>query len=182
MPTLAPGDVFGDFRIESIAGRGGMGVVYRAVQLDLGRPVALKLIAADRAADPAFRERFQRESRLAALIDHPNVVPVHGAGEAEGQLYLVMRYVEGTDLHRHDVRVVDQRRQPRLALEALAEGRVGGAVGGDQLERDRAPEFELDGPVDDAHAAAPRDRFDAEITEDVTRSERCHAIHCDRAN
>ena len=97
---LAPGDVFGDFRIESIAGRGGMGVVYRAVQLDLGRPVALKLIAADRAADPAFRERFQRESRLAALIDHPNVVPVHGAGEADGQLYLVMRYVPGTDLHR----------------------------------------------------------------------------------
>ena len=97
---LAPGDVFGDFRIEAIAGRGGMGVVYRAVQLDLGRPVALKLIAADRAADPAFRERFQRESRLAALIDHPNVVPVHGAGEADGQLYLVMRYVPGTDLHR----------------------------------------------------------------------------------
>ena len=97
---LAPGDVFGGFRIESIAGRGGMGVVYRAVQLDLGRPVALKLIAADRAADPAFRERFQRESRLAALIDHPNVVPVHGAGEADGQLYLVMRYVPGTDLHR----------------------------------------------------------------------------------
>jgi hypothetical protein len=97
---LAPGDVFGDFRIESVAGRGGMGVVYRAVQLDLGRPVALKLIAADRAADPAFRERFQRESRLAALIDHPNVVPVHGAGEADGQLYLVMRYVPGTDLHR----------------------------------------------------------------------------------
>ena len=91
---------FGGFRIESIAGRGGMGVVYRAVQLDLGRSVALKLIAADRAADPAFRERFQRESRLAALIDHPNVVPVHGAGEADGQLYLVMRYVPGTDLHR----------------------------------------------------------------------------------
>ena len=92
---LAPGDVFGDFRIESVAGRGGMGVVYRAVQLDLGRPVALKLIASDRAADPAFRERFQRESRLAALIDHPNVVPVHGAGEEDGQLYLVMRYVPG---------------------------------------------------------------------------------------
>ena len=100
MPALAPGDVFGRFRIEAVAGRGGMGVVYRAVELDLGRPVALKLIASDRAADPAFRERFQRESRLAALIDHPNVVPVHGAGEEDGQLYLVMRYVEGTDLHR----------------------------------------------------------------------------------
>ncbi len=100
MPALAPGDVFGRFRIEAVAGRGGMGVVYRAVEMDLGRPVALKLIASDRAADPAFRERFQRESRLAALIDHPNVVPVHGAGEEDGQLYLVMRYVPGTDLHR----------------------------------------------------------------------------------
>jgi len=91
--------VFGGYRIEEVAGRGGMGVVYRAVQLDLGRPVALKLIAADRAADPDFRERFQRESRMAAAIDHPNVVPVHGAGEHDGQLYLVMRYVRGTDLH-----------------------------------------------------------------------------------
>jgi Protein kinase domain/Domain of unknown function (DUF4440) len=91
--------VFGGYRIEAVAGRGGMGVVYRAVQLDLGRPVALKLIAADRAADPDFRERFQRESRMAAAIDHPNVVPVHGAGEQDGQLYLVMRFVRGTDLH-----------------------------------------------------------------------------------
>ncbi len=91
--------MFGGYRIEEVAGRGGMGVVYRAVQLDLGRPVALKLIAADRAADPDFRERFQRESRMAAAIDHPNVVPVHGAGEQDGQLYLVMRYVRGTDLH-----------------------------------------------------------------------------------
>ena len=91
--------MFGGYRIEAVAGRGGMGVVYRAVQLDLGRPVALKLIASDRAADPDFRERFQRESRMAAAIDHPNVVPVHGAGEQDGQLYLVMRYVRGTDLH-----------------------------------------------------------------------------------
>ena len=99
MAALSPGDVFGGYRIEAVAGSGGMGVVYRAVQLDLGRPVALKLIAADRAADPDFRERFQRESRMAAAIDHPNVVPVHGAGEEDGQLYLVMRYVRGTDLH-----------------------------------------------------------------------------------
>ena len=99
MAALSPGDVFGGYRIEAVAGRGGMGVVYRAVQLDLGRPVALKLIAADRAADPDFRERFQRESRMAAAIDHPHVVPVHGAGEHDGQLYLVMRFVRGTDLH-----------------------------------------------------------------------------------
>src|SRR3954465_2534720 len=96
---LAPGDVFGDFRIEAVAGRGGMGVVYRAVQLDLGRPVAPKLIAGDRAADDEVRERFQRESRLAAAIDHPNIVPVFSAGEHDGQLYLAMRYVPGSDLH-----------------------------------------------------------------------------------
>jgi ketosteroid isomerase-like protein len=119
VPALAPGDVFGRFRIEAVAGRGGMGVVYRAVELDLERPVALKLIASDRAADPAFRERFQRESRLAALIDHPNVVPVHGAGEAEGQLYLVMRYVEGTDLHRLLKR--DGPLAPERAAEIVAQ-------------------------------------------------------------
>ena len=67
-------------RIESVAGRGGMGIVYRATQLSLGRPVALKLIAPEHAADASFRERFQRESRMAAAIDHPNVIPVYEAG------------------------------------------------------------------------------------------------------
>ena len=87
-------------RIETVAGRGGMGIVYRATQLSLGRPVALKLIAPEHAADAGFRERFQRESRMAAAIDHPNVIPVYGAGEEDGRLYLVMRWVAGTDLHR----------------------------------------------------------------------------------
>jgi serine/threonine-protein kinase len=95
-------------RIEGVAGRGGMGVVYRATQLDLGRPVAIKVIAADRARDPGLRARFAREARLAAAIDHPNLVPVHAAGEDGGRLYLVMRFVPGTDLHRalkHDGRL-----------------------------------------------------------------------------
>jgi serine/threonine-protein kinase len=76
-----------------------MGVVYRALQLDLGRPVALKVIAGERASDAEFRERFGREARMAAAIDHPNVVPVYAAGEQDGALYLVMRYVTGSDLH-----------------------------------------------------------------------------------
>jgi hypothetical protein len=96
---LEPGDEFAGCRIEAVAGRGGMGVVYRATELSLGRPVALKLLTPDRAGDRAFRERFQRESRMAAAIDHPNVIPVYAAGESEGLLYLVMRYVGGTDLH-----------------------------------------------------------------------------------
>jgi len=96
---LEPGDEFAGCRIEAVAGRGGMGVVYRATELSLGRPVALKLLAPDRAGDGEFRERFQRESRMAAAIDHPNVIPVYAAGEHDGSLYLVMRYVGGTDLH-----------------------------------------------------------------------------------
>ena len=87
-------------RIETVAGRGGMGIVYRATQISLGRPVALKLIAPEHAADSDFRERFQRESRMAAAIDHPNVIPVYEAGEEDGRLYLVMRWVAGTDLHK----------------------------------------------------------------------------------
>jgi hypothetical protein len=95
---LHPGEEFAGCRVDAVAGRGGMGVVYRATQMALGRPVALKLLAPDRAGDPDFRERFQRESRMAAAIDHPNVIPVFAAGEEDGLLYLVMRYVGGTDL------------------------------------------------------------------------------------
>src|SRR4051812_31920427 len=75
-----------------------MGVVYRATQVALDRPVALKLIAPELARDDQFRERFQRESRLAAQIEHPNVIPVYEAGEADGQLFIAMRFVDGSDL------------------------------------------------------------------------------------
>jgi hypothetical protein len=115
MPELEPGDEFAGCRIEAVAGRGGMGVVYRATELSLGRPVALKLLAPERARDRSFRERFQRESRMAAAIDHPNVIPVYGAGESEGLLYLVMRYVGGTDLHAL------LREQGRLGPERAAD-------------------------------------------------------------
>ena len=99
MPELHQGALLAGCRIEGVIARGGMGVVYRAVQLDLQRPVALKVITADRAGDPEFRERFTRESRMAAAIDHPNVVPVYAAGEDRGALYIVMRFVPGRDLH-----------------------------------------------------------------------------------
>jgi len=98
VPDLLPGAQIAGCRIEAVAGRGGMGIVYRATQLSLGRPVAVKLIAPERAGDPGFRERFERESRVAAAIDHPNVIPVYAAGEEGGHLYLVMRYVNGIDL------------------------------------------------------------------------------------
>jgi serine/threonine protein kinase len=86
------------FRLESEIGRGGMGVVYLAHQSFPERKVALKLLSPDLADDPAFRKRFIRESNAAASTEHPNIVPVYGAGEVDGRLYLAMRYVEGTDL------------------------------------------------------------------------------------
>ena len=98
---VEPGAEFAGYLIEGEAGRGGMGVVYRARQLGLDRVVALKLVTPELATVPGFRERFQRESRIAASIDHPNVIPIYEAGEHEGLLYLSMRYVEGTDLRRY---------------------------------------------------------------------------------
>jgi serine/threonine protein kinase/streptogramin lyase len=95
---LTSGAAFAGYRIQAVAGRGGMGVVYRATQLDLERTVALKVIAPDLAEDPDFRARFVRESRVAASIDHPNVIPIYAAGEHEGVLYIAMRYVEGEDM------------------------------------------------------------------------------------
>jgi len=98
MPEFAPGDVFVGHRIEGLAGRGGMGVVYRATQLDLARTVALKVITPALADEPDFRARFVAESRAAASIEHPNVLPVYSAGDHDGVLYIVMRYVDGPDM------------------------------------------------------------------------------------
>ena len=93
--AIGPGTTFGAYRVEGVVGRGEMGVVYRATDLSLARPVALKLIAPELAGDERFRARFLREPRLAASLDHPSVVPIYEAGERDGQLYLVMRFVEG---------------------------------------------------------------------------------------
>ena len=92
------GSELAGYRIEAPIGRGGMGVVYRAEQVRLGRKVALKLLAPELAENQGFRARFEHESRLAAVLDHPNIVPLFEAGEADGLLFISMRYVEGTDL------------------------------------------------------------------------------------
>jgi ABC-type branched-subunit amino acid transport system substrate-binding protein/predicted Ser/Thr protein kinase len=96
--AFTPGTTFANYRVESLLGRGGMGVVYLARDLSLDRRVALKLIAPELADDDQFRARFLREPKLAASLDHPNVIPIYEAGEHEGQLYLAMRFVEGSDL------------------------------------------------------------------------------------
>src|SRR5262245_15218763 len=98
MRELAPGILLAGYRIESLVGRGGMGVVYRAVQTGLERVVALKVIAPELLDDEDVRDRFLSEARAAASVDHPNVIPVHDAGEADGVAYIAMRYVAGDDL------------------------------------------------------------------------------------
>jgi DNA-binding beta-propeller fold protein YncE len=92
------GAVVAGYRIESLLGRGGMGVVYRARDPQLGRDVALKVIAPELVADADVRARFLREARAAAAIEHPNVIPVHAAGERDGVAFLAMRLVDGDDL------------------------------------------------------------------------------------
>jgi len=92
------GTVFAGYRIEAILGRGGMSVVYRAEHPRLASVVALKLISPELAEDESFRERFVRESRTAASIAHPNIIPIYDAGDEDGVLYIAMRFVEGPDL------------------------------------------------------------------------------------
>jgi Protein kinase domain len=101
MDVSAPVDIGSDFlgyRIEELIGRGGMGVVYRAYDLRLKRPVALKLVAPSLARAERFRDRFARESELVMSLEHPNVVPIYDAGDVDGRVYLAMRLVDGSDL------------------------------------------------------------------------------------
>lgn len=97
---LSASGIINGYSIESQIQRGGMGVVYRAVDTRHSRPVALKLISPELAADPILRARFKRECQLAASVSHPYIVPVFDFGEDDGLLYLAMQYVEGADLQR----------------------------------------------------------------------------------
>jgi serine/threonine protein kinase len=95
---LQMGAVVADYRIESFLGRGGQGIVYLAEHIHLGRKVAFKVLPPELVGDDSFRRRFLREARLAASLDHPNILDVYDAGEADGRLYLAVRLVRGSDL------------------------------------------------------------------------------------
>jgi serine/threonine protein kinase len=116
---LSAGDGFAGYRIERRLGRGGMGVLYLAIETGLARHVALKLIAPEAAADEVFARRFAEESRIAASIEHPNVVPIYAAGEEAGVPFIAMRYVAGADLARRLAR--EGRLEPVTAVELIAQ-------------------------------------------------------------
>lgn len=111
-----PGSEFAGYRIERFVARGGMGAVYEATQLSLDRRVALKFVSGGLGGDERFRERFRREARSAAAIDHPHILPVYEAGELpDGTLFLAMRFVDGPDLSS-----LLKERGPLDAPEAVA--------------------------------------------------------------
>jgi serine/threonine protein kinase len=122
MTDLTLGQTLGGYRLDQLAGRGGMGVVYRATQVRLDRVVALKVIAPELASDDPFRERFQREARLLASVDDPNVVPVYEADEADGQLFLSMRWIDGGDLADEIARTggLDPARAQQLLMQVAS--------------------------------------------------------------
>jgi hypothetical protein len=98
MRLFPVGSEIAGYRIERLAGRGGMGVVYRATDIALDRSVALKVISEELSRDEGFRTRFKRESRLAASVRHPNIVTVFRAGEERGLLFITTEFIDGTDL------------------------------------------------------------------------------------
>ena len=113
----------GHYQVESVIGRGGMSVVYRAVDQRLDRPVALKVMSEALSIDDEFRVRFTEEARAASAIDHVNVVPLYDFGESQGRLFIAMRLVTGTDLAKE---VAYGALPVRRTLEIL--GQVGAAL------------------------------------------------------
>ncbi len=121
--NLEPGSEFAGYVVERVVDRGGMGVVYKAVDPDLDRQIALKIIAPEHAMNETAVARFKAECRLAASLEHPNIVPIHRGGEFEGVLYLAMRFVPGTTLRK----IIDGGPMD-LALVADIVGQVAGAL------------------------------------------------------
>src|SRR5581483_7411629 len=114
---LQRSSVVGGYRIDDLIGRGGMGLVYRATNVALRRIYALKVLAPELAEDDQFRQRFQREMRIAASLHHPNIVGIHYAGDHDGMLFFVMDYVTGTDLR--EVLLQNGALDPARAVDLL---------------------------------------------------------------
>ena len=128
--ALDVGSEIAGYRVTGVLGRGGMGFVYEAEHLLLGRKAAIKTLVPELVEDDDFRERFISESQVVAALDHPNVIPIYDAGDADGIVYIAMRCVTGADLARgararrgaaSDARARDPRagrRRPRRGARA----------------------------------------------------------------
>ncbi len=138
-PRLDIGSRLAGYSIEGELGRGGMGWVYRAKHLRLARTAALKVLPPDLAEDSSFRERFIRESQLIAAIEHPNIIPIYDAGEADGLLYIAMRYVNGDDLSTLIARDGALGLEPTLAMVEQAAAALDAAHARDLVHRDVKP-------------------------------------------
>ena len=145
-PDLPIGSELLGYRIEQVLGRGGMGVVYLAEDRRLKRKVALKLLAPRLADDERFRERLLAESELAASLDHPNIVPIYEAGEADGRIFISMRYVEGQDLRRR-LRDGPLERTTALAIVSQVASALDAAHARGLVHRDVKPSNVLIAPA-----------------------------------
>lgn len=164
---LEPDAIFGEYRIVDITGRGGMGVVYRARQRRLNRMVALKVIADAGAQDPGFRSRFLRESRLAAAIDHPNIVSIFDADEVDGVPYIAMQWIDGETL---SALITRQRAvEPRQAIRVVSQIAMAleAANARDLLHRDVKPANILVQTIGDTDHAYLTDFGIARVMSDV---------------
>jgi serine/threonine protein kinase len=145
------GTRFGPYELQSLIGVGGMGEVYQAYDTVKGRMVAVKLLRAEMAADPGFQERFRRESRVAARLQEPHVIPVHDFGDIGGVLYIDMRLVEGASLK--DVLGANGPLEPRRAASIIAQvaAALDAAHSDGLVHRDIKPENVLLTPDDFAY-------------------------------
>ncbi len=169
----------GGYRILREVGRGGMGVVYEAIQEPLGRHVALKVLPLHLAGDPVCLERFQREARVAACLHHTNIVPVFDVGQCDGIHFYTMQFIEGQGLNQVIAELVRMRREPTAGLElesshqsshdAAVSRRVGQSLLSGRFEP-FAPEASAESATENASQAAGQ--FDRPVTMDSGPLER----------
>ena len=142
LPQLAPGTAFGAYRVEALVGAGGMGQVYRATDSRLRRAVAFKLLMPDLALDPDFGTRFEREARLLASLNHPNIAAIYGLEEADGVRALVLELVEGPTLAERLARGALPARRSADDRPADRRGARGRARAGHRPSRSEAREHQ----------------------------------------
>jgi streptogramin lyase len=162
------GSELGGYRLEGVLGRGGMGVVYLAEHVQLGRKVALKVLSPELATDERFRDRFVRESKIAASLEHPNIVPVYEASEAAGSLFIAMRFIRGTDLKTLIRQVGPLGPERALPLLAQVASALDAAHAEDLVHRDVKPGNILVAPAPGANEPEHAYLTDFGLTKRVT--------------